>query len=278
MDITVAGNEATVYIALGEKLTEILDLTDKVGSADKIRIVAEKDSVATVLTSDSGSWEIEVSEGAKLLQIIQPSAAQESDTKAEQFIEVFQGAGSNYEAVRITAPHAFSSDKVVVHLGGEGAHAEVRGLFVGSGSNKHESEVIMRHEKPGCTSSSLFKAIAGDSSYGKFNGMVYVAKGASQTSAEQQFKSLLLSDSARVQTEPQLEIYNDDVSCSHGATVGQLDEVQLFYLESRGFDPITAKKMLIESFAAEVVSLVPDETIQKELLSRVHEQVVAVSQ
>ena len=274
MDITVTGNEATVYISYGEQIEEILDVTTKLGSAQKIRVVAEAKSSATLLTSDRGSWEIEVSEGAKLLQIITPT---DGEGSAEQTIEVFQAKESRYESVRITAPHELSTDKTIVHLGGEAATCEVRGLFIGSGSNKHESSVIMRHEKRGCSSSSLFKAIASDTSYGKFNGMVYVAKGASQTDAQQQFKSLLLSDTARIQTEPQLEIYNDDVVCSHGATVGQLDEVQLFYLESRGFDPITAKKMLIESFAAEVVSLVPDETIQKELLNRVHQQVVAVS-
>lgn len=275
MDITKTGTEATIYIPFGEQVEGVQNIAEQIAGAVDVRVVIEAKAKATLLSGDTGKWVIEMGEESELLHIISPEDVSTEDT--EQIFEVFQTKGSRYDSVRVTADHPKSVDNTIIHLGGEGAQCEVRGLYVGSGKRFHESDVTMRHEKPGCQSKSLFKGIAGDDSAALFRGMVYVADGASKTEAEQSFKSLLLSDKARIQTEPQLEIYNDDVVCSHGATVGQLDEVQLFYLESRGFDPITARKMLIESFAAEVVSLVPDESVRKMLLDRVHAQVLAVS-
>jgi Fe-S cluster assembly protein SufD len=119
--------------------------------------------------------------------------------------------------------------------------------------------VDVRHEAASCRSRQLFKAVAADEARVNFHSRVLVARGAQHTDAVQTSKAIILSRTAYVAAQPQLEIYADDVKCAHGATVGQLDEAALFYLTSRGIDRAQAREMLLESFAEEVVAMVPEE-------------------
>jgi Fe-S cluster assembly protein SufD len=219
--------------------------------------------------------EIILHAGAKLKHTILVDEGVESNYFHSVFVH--QGSESTYEAINLTPGAQLSRSDFQVFLAGEKAHADVRGLFVGTGKRVHNGDVTMHHRAKGCTSSSLFKGIGGGSSHAIFRGLVHVTENGAGTDAHQNYNSLVLTDEARITTEPHLLIYNDDVACSHGATVGQLDDKQLFYLETRGLNPIEAKKILIQSFAAEVVASL-NSAIQEVLFERVSREVSAISE
>ncbi len=135
-----------------------------------------------------------------------------------------------------------------------GAEADLNGLYLMDASQHSSTEVNVRHLFPECTSNQLFKGIADDSARADFLGHIYVDYGAHGTSAQQNSKNMQLTDKAKVNARPFLEIYNDDVKCSHGATVGQLDSEALFYLKTRGISDRSAKMLLMYAFCEEVLS------------------------
>jgi len=138
-------------------------------------------------------------------------------------------------------------------LDGEGAHVELNGLYVTEGSQHVDNQLTVRHQSPRCTSEQLYKGILDGVSRAVFNGRIVVAPKAQKTNAEQSNRNLLLSDGALVQSNPQLEIFADDVRCTHGSAVGRLDEDSLFYLRSRGIDKTAAESLLTYAFAADVL-------------------------
>jgi len=141
----------------------------------------------------------------------------------------------------------------IVNLDGEGAEAEVMGLYLVDRKQHVDNQVLVRHNAPNCTSHELFKGILDDEASVAFNGHIIVQPGAQKTNAFQSNKNILLTDTAQISTKPFLEIYADDVKCSHGATVGQLDENAMFYLKQRGICERNAKMLLMYAFADEVV-------------------------
>ncbi len=154
---------------------------------------------------------------------------------------------------------------VTFELAGPGANLALYGLYLCEGEQKVDFRVNVRHMCGGCTSHQLFKGLAQDSAQVKFEGLVYVAPGAEKTEALQENHSLLLSPLAMVQSQPQLEIYADDVVCSHGATIGALDKQQLYYMRSRGISEALARSLQITSFLSPVLSHLP-ENLSQELL------------
>jgi Fe-S cluster assembly protein SufD len=118
---------------------------------------------------------------------------------------------------------------------------------------------------PGCSSRQLHKTIVDGHSRGIFNGRIFVHPGAQQTDARQQARSLMLSDTARVDAKPELEIFADDVKCAHGAAIGQLDPEELFYLQSRGLNPETARNLLTYGFAADLLAPIPVPSLRRQL-------------
>lgn len=163
------------------------------------------------------------------------------------------GAG---EALRMTlvVPEGESCKlSLEVDLDGPGASLDLAGASLSSGSEQVDINVVVRHNVPGCRSEQLFKSVAGGSSRVAFDGLVYVARDAVRTVAHQQNHSLLLSESAVAESRPQLEIYADDVECSHGATTGYLNPEELFYMRSRGIPEEVARQMQIEAFLAPVM-------------------------
>lgn len=137
----------------------------------------------------------------------------------------------------------------------DGAHAENRlsGLFLAADSEHCVMDLRTGHNVSDCTSDSLVKGIAGGNAVGEFRGLVYVAPDAQRTDARQQSRNVLLSETARIVTKPQLEIYADDVKCSHGATVGQMDADAVLYMRQRGLSLAQARRLQIEGFAGDVV-------------------------
>lgn len=142
-------------------------------------------------------------------------------------------------------------------LADTGAEIDMRGLFIGAGSRHIDNHTIADHAVPHCVSRELYKGILGGASHGVFCGRVIVRPDAQKTDSSQSNPNLLLTDRAEIDTQPQLEIYADDVKCSHGSTIGRLDEEALFYLRSRGIGPVEARGMLTRGFANEIVDGLP---------------------
>lgn len=154
-------------------------------------------------------------------------------------------------------------------LAGQGAHLELGGLVITGGTEHVDNYSYISHSVPHCTSSELFKYVLQDQSYGVFTGRILVAVDAQKTQAYQNNRNLLLSPEARMQAKPQLEIYADDVKCSHGMTTGQLSEDALFYMRQRGISTEEARRMLSIAFAEDVLQLLPSEALQDELRTRI---------
>src|SRR4029079_18489980 len=139
-------------------------------------------------------------------------------------------------------------------LDAEGISCTLNGLYLVDGDRLVDNHTTIDHAKPHCESHERYKGILDDRGRGVFNGKIFVREDAQKTDAKQTNQTLLLSDDATIDTKPQLEIFADDVKCTHGATVGQLDETQLFYLRSRGIDVDQARALLTFAFANDVVS------------------------
>jgi Fe-S cluster assembly protein SufD len=242
-------------------------------SFPRVLIVAESFSEATIIETyvraaetkylTNAVVEVSVSDEAKIkhyrVQRESHSAFHISNTAAEV------ARGSVYDTTAITLGARLSRHDVSLKFNSEGGEAFVDGLYFLGENQHHDTHSIISHNVPNCTSHQTYKGILNDKSRGVFNGKVFVAVGASGTDGYQSNKNLLLSNDARVDTKPQLEIFNDDVKCSHGATVGQLEEEELFYLLSRGLNESLAKNLLTYGFAEEIVNKIEIESIKKQL-------------
>ena len=175
------------------------------------------------------------------------------------------GRGSVYDTTAINLGGKLSRHDVLLKFNAEGGEAFVDGLYFLGEDQHHDTHSVIKHDVPNCTSHQTYKGILNDKSRGVFNGKVFVAVGAHGTDGYQSNKNLLLSNEARIDTKPQLEIFNDDVKCSHGATVGQLEEEELFYLLSRGLNESLARNLLTYGFAEEIVNKIEIESIKKQL-------------
>jgi Fe-S cluster assembly protein SufD len=151
---------------------------------------------------------------------------------------------------------AIARTNVYTELRGEGCGATLNGLYLGDGEQHIDHQTRIEHVAPNCYSRELYKGILDGKSHGVFNGKVYVHPEAQKTDGKQTNNTLLLSESARIDTKPQLEIFADDVKCTHGATVGRLDETSLFYMKSRGVNARTARDLLTYAFAADALETI----------------------
>lgn len=177
-------------------------------------------------------------------------------------------AGARKDMVLVVFPGVSCDVKLDLTLSGEGAEANVYGVYVCGGEEKVNISVDMRHNVPHCNSRQLFKGMAGGSSRVDFYGKIIVAKDAQKTEAYQENHNLLLSDTAKVDAKPQLEIYADDVKCSHGATIGCLNEEEQFYMRSRGITLEDAKVLQMISFIAPVLEKIEAREEREAIASR----------
>ena len=168
-------------------------------------------------------------------------------------IHAVQGRGSRLSSHSISLGAAIARLDIGTRFDGEGCEATLNGLYLARGRQHVDHHTRIEHAKPDGTSREHYRGLLDDASRGVFNGKVIVHPQAQRTDARQLNHNLLLSRDAEVDTKPQLEIYADDVKCSHGATVGQLDEAQLFYLRSRGVEQAAARDLLVYAFAREVI-------------------------
>ncbi len=199
------------------------------------------------------------------------SSPQSSTTTIPQNIVVEKDA--RVDILVLVFPGVSADVKLDVHLVGEGAEANVYGAYVCGGEEKVKIAVDMYHDVPHCNSRQLFKGIAGGVSKVDFYGKIIVAQDAQRTEAYQENHNILLTDGAKVDTKPQLEIYADDVKCSHGATIGRLNEEEQFYMRSRGITLEDAKVLQMISFIAPVLEHVEDEVQREGLTSMIESDI-----
>ena len=267
-----------LWIPKNVKLERPLQITfvadaENGASFPRLLVVAEENSSATLIesfvSSNGGKYftnaiaEIVVKDGAQLehyrVQLESNHAYHVSTTSAEL------GRASRYETTSINLGAQLSRHDVSVVMEHEGAETAVDGLYM-VGSDQHsDTHSVIDHKQPHCTSHQLYKGILDGNGRAVFNGKVFVREGAQKTDAQQTNKNLLLSDKARVDTKPQLEIYADDVKCAHGAAVGQIDPEELFYLETRGIGPALGRSLLTYGFAEEVIGKIKIDSIRSQL-------------
>ena len=179
------------------------------------------------------------------------------------------GRDEELSVLLIALPGVSADVSLKIDLNGEGARFALNGVGISTADEKIRVHVELRHNVPGCSSSQLFKNLVGGMARVDFYGRIIVAQDAQKTEAYQANHNLLLSETARVNTKPQLEIYADDVKCSHGATIGKLNEDEQFYMRSRGISLAEARFLQMISFVSPVFELVPEETERERLRDEV---------
>lgn len=217
--------------------------------------------LVVIRSGESGAVKVELEQGAKvdILEVLYDGAVSD--------MTIAQGATSQLGLTTLQLESSIA--RSVVNLDGEGAECDVNVLQLPSEEMVVSMDLRISHNISNCRSRSLSKCVASGSSRGEFSGLVYVAQDAQQTIAEQNSRNIALSDSAQIKAEPQLEIYADDVKCSHGATVGQMNDETIYYMRQRGLSEEQARKLQLEGYVGEVV----DRCGVVELVEALHEVV-----
>lgn len=211
-------------------MAQTLNISDGVTFSRVVVVSSGKDGAQAALGGDAGLF---------------PSGKGEA--------QITLGRDARLSIVLIILPGVEADLSLTIDLDGEGAEADISGLYLCPDAEKVKVNVNVRHKVPHCSSHQLFKGIVGGTAHTSFYGKIIVAPHAQKTEAYQENHNLLLSDTARADTRPQLEIYADDVKCSHGATIGRLDEDAQFYMRSRGIPQDEAKVLQMISFLAPVI-------------------------
>ncbi len=186
--------------------------------------------------------------------------------------EILHEAKSISSSTTITIGGAITRNNLNITLNAEFCEAHMNGLYMLKGTQHVDNHTIADHAKPNCYSNELYKGIMDEKSTGVFNGKIFVKPDAQKTNAFQSNKNVLISKEATVNTKPQLEIYADDVKCSHGATTGQLDEEALFYLRSRGIGEAQSKRLLLHAFANDVIERIKIVPLREILSTKMEER------
>ena len=245
------------------------------GTAAHVRnlIVAERHAKVTVIESyvavgdaryfTNAVTEVSVGDGATVAHY----KVQRESERAFHVgtAEVTQGRDSHYVSFSFAVGAALSRTNVYTVLAGEGCGSTLNGLYMVDGEQHVDHQTRIEHAQPNCFSREVYKGILDGASRGVFNGKVYVHPIAQKTDGKQSNNNLLLSERAHVDTKPQLEIFADDVKCTHGATVGRLDETALFYMKSRGVNRELARRLLTYAFAADVLETIELAEVRDEL-------------
>ncbi len=237
------------------------------GRGARASVIETYASLADVMCWTNPVTEIVLSEGAALEYL---RVEQESE-QAYHFgtTHIHQERDSRLTSFSVSLGGAIARHNLDVVMNGTGVETHLNGLYMGRGRQLLDNHTSILHAHPNGASREVYKGILDGQAHAVFNGKVYVTPEAQKTDGKQTNRNLLLSDQARVDTKPQLEIFADDVKCTHGATVGRLDETALFYLKSRGIGPALARKILIYAFAAEVLEEIPHEAVRQRLEAEV---------
>ena len=188
-------------------------------------------------------------------------------------ILVEQKKDSTFSSYNYSNGKLLARKDFIIELKEKGAHCDLRGVYLADKNNHIDHHTIIEHEDEHCTSNELYKGILSGKSTAVFNGRIHVHNAAQKTDAIQSNQNLLLSDNAIIHTKPELEIYADDVKCTHGATIGQLDEKGIFYLRARGIKREEAQKMMMRAYIGEVLSGMKNIEAKETLLEKIIENI-----
>jgi Fe-S cluster assembly protein SufD len=192
-------------------------------------------------------------------------------------LRIQQGRSANVASHSVLVGGALVRNNVHPVLAGEGSECLINGLFVGNGRQHIDNYMLVEHVSPHCGSRQFYNGILDDRAHGVFHGRIIVHKDAQKTDAKQTNRNLLLSDDAQIDTKPQLEIYADDVKCTHGATIGQIEADALFYLRSRGIDEASARRILLVAFANECLERMKEGGIREHIEKLINERVLQMA-
>jgi Fe-S cluster assembly protein SufD len=239
----------------------------------RLIVIMEENSQASLLLCDHSSTEkkslstavteIFIGRGASL-DLYELEETTESNTRLGN-LYVNQEQESRFNHCNITLTNGFTRNYIEVTLDGEGAETNINGLAIGDKKQHIDNRTLVEHKKGHCTSNELYKYILDEESTGVFAGKMLICTDAQQTVSQQTNRNLCLTSCARMYAQPQLEIYADDVKCSHGSTVGQLDENALFYMQQRGIPADEARHLLMYAFAGEVTNNIKLEALRERL-------------
>ncbi|MFO7655913.1 MAG: Fe-S cluster assembly protein SufD [Bacteroidales bacterium] len=268
MNTFFAQDGVFIYIPENVKLSKPIQIINLCFSLKNLRvtrrnlIVAEKNSDVEIIVCDhtickstfltNSLTEIYAGENSSIEYDMLQNENNLSTQLSNSFIH--QEAYSKVKTNIISLHGGFIRNNTFINIDGEHAENYTYGLFIADSKQHVANFTVVKHARPNCTSTQLFKGILNEDASGAFNGKIYVAKDAQKTMAYQKNNNILLAPSARMNSKPQLEIYADDVKCSHGATVGQLDTEALFYLRSRGIPEKESRHLLMYAFANDIIS------------------------
>jgi Fe-S cluster assembly protein SufD len=248
-------------------------------------IVAEEDSQAAILEDyvslgsgvgfSNSATELVASDNAVLSHY--RIGQEHRQTFNVSTLRIQQGRSANVASHSVLVGGALVRNNVHPVLAGEGSECLINGLFVGGGSQHIDNYMLVEHVSPHCGSRQFYNGILDDSAHGVFHGRIIVHKQAQKTDAKQTNRNLLLSDDARIDTKPQLEIYADDVKCTHGATIGQIEEDALFYLRARGIDEASARRLLLAAFAGECLERMKEGGIREHIEKLINDRMLKLA-
>jgi Fe-S cluster assembly protein SufD len=290
LNTAVLADGAVIHVPAGVEVERPIQLLFVAGPKDlptvcapRILIVAGEGSSVTVEEHHVGAegkalscpvTEIVIEAGAVVRHVIIQDESQTTQHLASRHVVL--GPRSRYAAQAVSLGGALARTDIHVSLDGEDAEAHLDGLYLTASSQQADSHLTVRHRSPNCRSHQLYKGILGGSSRAVFTGRIVVEQDAQKTDATQSNRNLILSDDAVAHSNPQLEILADDVRCTHGSTVGRLDDDAVFYLRSRGIGREEARKLLTLAFAGEVLDRIPVEALRDALIGRVSEKLAVI--
>jgi len=242
----------------------LIDQSAEVTFLEDFNTVGDKESLTNIVT------EIVVKENA----IVDYYKVQNNKDTAYHIgtTQVYQERSSQFSAYTFTLQGAMIRNNMNIVVDGEGCLSNMYGLYLLNGNTHVDNHTEIDHKLPHCESNELYKGILDDKSHGVFNGKVFVRQEAQKTNAFQSNKNILLSNESIMNSKPQLEIWADDVKCSHGCTTGQLDEDGMFYLRTRGLSKESARALMLYAFAMDVLSTVKLEPLKEALQTLISER------
>ena len=277
---SLSSNGLVVFVPKGkvvDKPIQVLylngDKTENVLSVPKNLIIAEENAQVSIIANYHGiegkeyltNIVTEVYAGKNSIVDLYKIQSEEENSYHIEKVQAYQEANSLFNHYNFTFGGSITRNDINTCLNDENIESHFYGLYLAHKKQHVDNHTYVDHAKPNCMSNELYKGILDGESRGVFNGKIMVRRDAQKTNAYQSNKAVLLSKSAVIDTKPQLEIFADDVKCSHGAAVGQLDENSEFYIKSRGIPQDIAKSMLIRAFAADVIEKIKIDELREQI-------------
>ena len=271
----VDDEEIVVHIARGQDGGALEDIvfagTDGMHHTPRLKVVLEEGASLSLVERHDGAgayWknmvtEITVGANARLHHVrVQRDSDQAVNTN---MVHITMDRDAYYDGFTLNMGGKMTRHEVHIVMQGANAECHLNGVNMLNGKQHGDTTILIEHQAPHCQSNQFYRTLLDDQSRGVFQGKVHVHRPAQKTDGYQMSSALLLSPQAEMDTKPELEIYADDVLCSHGSTVGQMDESPLFYLRSRGLSEAEARMLLAQAFVNEVVDKVADEGVRGEV-------------